>query len=211
MGKHVLFRWVIVAVVVMIAMFYGYKILISQPVIDDSLPVYGERNADSSDHVIGDFKLIDQDGSIVTQDSFYNKVYVADFFFTTCQGICPKMSNQMQRVFEKYKGDRRVMFLSHTVKPSEDSVPVLKEYALRHGADSKQWHFVTGDKKEIYELARKSYLVSVTEGTGGPDDFVHTQFFALIDTDKRIRGFYDGTDSTEVNKLMKDILNLIAD
>ena len=97
------------------------------------------------------------------------------------------------------------------MKPVEDSVPVLAAYAKEHGADAKQWQFLTGDKKELYEMARKSYLVSVTEGNGGPEDFVHTQFFALVDTEKRIRGFYDGTDSTEVNKLIDDIHVLLGE
>ncbi|MFN8165868.1 MAG: SCO family protein [Bacteroidia bacterium] len=211
MLKHTLTRWIVVAICVLIAVSYGYHLLQSQPVVDNSLPVYGQKNDDSTDHTIADWKLTDQDGHIMTQDSLKDHIYVADFFFATCQGICPKMGVQMQRVYERFKGDMRVHFLSHTVKPWEDSVSVLKSYADLHGADSKQWHFVTGDKQQIYQLARKSYLVDVSGKSTGPDDFVHTQFFTLIDGDRRIRGFYDGTDSTDVDKLIKDMLNLITE
>ena len=202
-------RWGAVALLVMVSIAWAYQILTTERQQAPSLPVYGEKADDSTDHRIASWKFIDQNGAPISQSDLDGKIYVADFFFTTCNGICPKMSNQMERVAERFKGTEQIHFLSHTVKPSEDSVPVLKKYAEFHNADSKIWHFVTGEKKDIYEMARTSYLSAVSEGDGGPDDFVHTQFFTLIDTERRIRGFYDGTDSVEVNKLIDDIYVLM--
>lgn len=209
--QSVFVRFFIVGLITLGFMIYAYTILNPEKDETELLPVYGPRNEDSTDHKIASFSFIDQEGKKVTEEDVNGKIYIADFFFTTCQGICPIMSGQMQRVYEHYKGDERIHFLSHSVKPVEDSVPVLAAYAKEHGADAKQWQFLTGDKKELYEMARKSYLVSVTEGNGGPEDFVHTQFFALVDPERRIRGFYDGTDSTEVNKLIDDIHVLLGE
>ncbi len=182
------------------------------------LAVFGEKSVESKNgktdttfHTVPNFSFTNQDGKIVTEKDFDGSVYVTDFFFTTCHSICPIMSTQMERVAEKYKGNKEVKILSHTVDPEIDTVAQLKAYATKHNADTKQWMFVTGDKKSLYEIARKGYLLNADEGNGGPDDFIHTQNFALIDKDKRIRGFYDGTDSTEVNQLMKDIDLLLAE
>ena len=152
-----------------------------------------------------DFSLTDQTGATLTRSNFNNSIYVADFFFTSCQGICPRMNDQMQRVYTKYKGNKEVQFISHTVNPENDSVSVLKEYADRRHADASQWHFVTGDKTQLYMLARKSYLISNTTGDGGKEDFVHSQNFALVDKEGHIRGLYDGLDSIEVDRLMVDM------
>ncbi|HTL81090.1 MAG TPA: SCO family protein [Bacteroidia bacterium] len=155
--------------------------------------------------VVYDFSLTDQTGRKLTRADFSNSVCVVDFFFTSCQGICPRMNNQMQRVYEKYKGNKNVQFISHTVNPENDSVPVLAKYASDRHVDNSQWHFVTGDKAQLYMLARKSYLISDTKGDGGKEDFVHSQNFALIDKQGHIRGLYDGLDSVEVNRLMVDM------
>ncbi len=160
---------------------------------------------DTTYHTVQDFSFIDQDGKTITQKDLEGSVYVTDFFFTTCHSICPIMSTKMEHIYEKYKGNPEVKFLSHTVDPEVDSVPLLKAYAQKHNADSKQWMFVTGDKKQLYEVARSGYFLDAQQGNGGPDDFIHTQNFALIDKDKRIRGYYDGTDSTDVEQLIKDI------
>jgi protein SCO1 len=205
-GKAVIFRWAVVAVIVFAAMIWGYHIIKNNQASMDSLPVYGNRNADSTEHVVGNFSLINQDGRLITQEDYKDKIYVADFFFTTCQGICPVMSDQMERVAEHFRDNPNVMFLSHTVKPEEDSVAALKEYARQHHADSLRWNFVTGNVHDINRLAFFSYLVADTTS-----EFVHTQFFALIDPVKRIRGYYDGTDSSEVNKLMSDINILLQE
>lgn len=209
-GKAVIFRWAVVAVIVFSAMIWGYFIITENQVKELSLPVYGQRNNDSTDHVVSNFSLTNQDGRIITESDFKEKIYVADFFFTTCEGICPLMSDQMERIAEEYKTNTNVLLLSHTVKPEDDSVPVLKKYAEKHNADSTQWHFVTGERMVINKLARTSYLLGGMEEDAS-SDFVHTQFFALIDPQKRIRGFYDGTDSTDVNKLIGDIGILIRE
>ena len=176
------------------------------------LATFGEKSyeakggsTDTVYHTIGNFSFTNQDGKTVTEKDFNNSVYVADFFFTTCHSICPIMSSQMEKVYEKYKGNMNVKFLSHTVDPEIDTVEQLKRYAIKHNADANQWSFVTGSKKDLYAIARTGYLLNAEQGDGGPDDFIHTQNFALIDKEKRIRGFYDGTDSTDMNQLTKDI------
>ena len=156
-------------------------------------------------HRIGDFMLTNQDGEELTNKDFDDYYYVADFFFTTCPTICPSMSAEMQRIQAEFSDDEDFKILSHTVQPEVDSVPVLKEYAELYEADPDKWILATGDKKVIYNLARKSYFAAVTEGDGGPDDFIHTENFVLVDKEKRIRGFYDGTSPKSVDKLIVDI------
>ena len=159
----------------------------------------------TSNHRIADFELIDQDGKPFSQKNLDGYYYVTDFFFTTCPTICPNMSAQLQRVQEKYKEDADFLIVSHTVQPEVDSSSVLKEYAALYQAKPEKWIFLTGNKKTIYDLARKSYFAAVTEGDGGPDDFIHTENFVLVDKQKRIRGFYDGTSEESVNQLLTDI------
>lgn len=159
----------------------------------------------SSNHHIAPFSLLNQNGEEVTEQDFENKIYVADFFFTTCQSICPKMSGQMQRLSEEFATDDELKFLSHTVYPEIDSVPLLHSYAEQYGAQPEKWVLVTGDKKQIYDLARKSYFAVTTEGDGGETDFIHTENFVLVDKEKRIRGFYDGTNPLEIDQLIEDI------
>ncbi|HTF05695.1 MAG TPA: SCO family protein [Bacteroidia bacterium] len=160
-------------------------------------------------HKVFDFSLVNQAGDTVTRKDFAGKLTVVDFFFTTCQGICPRMNTQMQRVYEAFKGNDSVLFLSHTVNPENDSVAVMAEHAKKYGADVHQWHFVTGDRAQIYKLARKSYLVSDTEGDGSTEDFVHSEKFTLVDGDGYIRGLYDGTDEGDVDMLIRDIRSLL--
>ena len=155
-------------------------------------------------HTISNFKLINQNGDTITQNNYKGKIYVADFFFTTCQTICPKMTNNMAKIQEAIKNDPEVMLLSHTVTPIIDSVPQLKKYALQKGVIDSKWNLVTGDKKQIYDLARKSYLVA-KDVPYSPNDLVHTENFVLVDKKKRIRGFYDGTNLEEIKKLLHDI------
>ena len=156
-------------------------------------------------HTIKDFKLYNQNGDTITQDFYKDKIYVADFFFTTCQTICPIMTDHMLQIQEKLKDDANILLLSHTVIPNHDSVPVLREYADEKGVNDEKWNLVTGDKKEIYELARKSYLAAKSDGDGGAFDMIHTENFVLVDREKRIRGFYDGTDPEAIEELMQDI------
>lgn len=162
-------------------------------------------------HTIGDFKLINQNGDTITQDFYKDKIYVADFFFTTCLTICPVMTDHMLKIQEKLKDDPEVLLLSHTVFPTADSVPVLKKYAEEKGVNDEKWNLVTGDKKHIYELARKSYLASKSDGDGGPYDMIHTENFVLVDKEKRIRGFYDGTSPEAIEELIEDIKILKAE
>lgn len=156
-------------------------------------------------HKIADFKLTNQNGKTITQNDYKNKIYVADFFFTTCQTICPIMTNNMAVIQKEILNDDNIMLLSHTVTPEIDTVAQLKRYALKKGVNDAKWNLVTGDKKQIYELARKSYLAVKDDGDGGPFDMVHTENFMLIDKKKQIRGFYDGTDPDAIEKLLEDI------
>jgi len=195
----------IISLLFIISAFIVSAYLLTSKKTVETLPVYGELMVDHSEHVIKKFKFINQLGDTITNRNFDGKIYVSDFFFAKCQGICPIMTNQMERVNSVYKDDNQIMFLSHTVKPEEDSVSALLAYANLHNADPTKWHFVTGLKADLYDMARDAYLVTVSEGDGGPNDFVHTEMFTLIDTKKRIRGFYDGTDSIAVNKLILDI------
>lgn len=156
-------------------------------------------------HRIADFELIDQTGSVVTNETFKDKIYVADFFFTTCPSICPKMSANLTDLSKFYAGDDDIMFLSHSVTPERDSVSVLAAYAKKYEADNDKWKLTTGDKKHIYELARRSYFAVTTEGDGGVNDFIHTENFILVDKERKIRGFYDGTSPEDMERLKEDI------
>ncbi len=156
-------------------------------------------------HRIADFKFTNQNGKTITQDDYKDKIYVADFFFTTCPTICPIMTKNMAKVQDAILDDDEVLLLSHSVTPVIDSVPQLKKYALEKGVIDSKWNLVTGDKKQIYEMARKSYLAVKTDGDGGPYDMIHTENFILVDKERRIRGFYDGTDPEEINKLLEDL------
>lgn len=156
-------------------------------------------------HKISDFKLVNQNGDTITQDFYKDKIYIADFFFTTCLTICPIMTDHMLQIQEQIKQDPEVLLLSHTVIPKVDTVAQLKRYALEKGVNDAKWNLVTGDKKEIYDLARKSYLAAKSEGDGGPYDMIHTENFVLVDKEKRIRGFYDGTDPQAIEQLMADL------
>ncbi|GIQ58819.1 SCO family protein [Flavobacterium collinsii] len=156
-------------------------------------------------HTIADFSFVNQNGDTITQKNYEGKIYVADFFFTTCGSICPKMTTNLEDVQKAVLNNPKVMLLSHTVFPEVDSIPVLKAYAIKHGVVDSKWNLVTGDKKEIYTMARKSYLAVKL---GRPDqlyDMVHTENFVLVDQKRRVRGFYDGTNKEEIKRLLEDI------
>jgi protein SCO1/2 len=204
--------------ILLVAVVAGYFLL--RP--SDKLPIYhpaqlDQRLVDPSlkgaqgEHHISDFHLVDQFGGNFTMADVGDRIIVADFFFTTCATICPKMTVQMERVQEAYKDDDRLLLLSHSVTPEMDSVPALAAYAQLHNADPDRWRFLTGDRKQIYALARKSYFAAMDEGDGGPDDFVHTENFVLVDGQRRIRGFYDGTSPTDVDRLIGDIRKLLKE
>ncbi len=181
----------------------------------DVLPVYQPTNfnidlVDSSIqhvskyHTIKDFKLVNQNGDTITQEDYKGKIYIADFFFTTCQSICPIMTKNMAAIQKEILYDNDILLLSHTVTPEIDSVAQLKRYAIEKGVNDTKWNLVTGDKKQIYDLARKSYLAVKSQGD---DDYgmIHTENFLLIDKEKRVRGTYDGTKDEDIKKLLKDI------
>ena len=156
-------------------------------------------------HKIANFSLTNQKGKTITQNTYKDKIYVADFFFTTCQTICPIMTDHMVEIQKEIIDDPDVMLLSHSVTPEIDNVAQLKRYAEKKGVNAKKWNLVTGDKKEIYKLARKSYLAVKDNGDGGPFDMVHTENFMLIDKKRQIRGFYDGTNAEDIDRLLEDI------
>lgn len=155
-------------------------------------------------HTIADFQLTNQNGEVVTQENYRDKIYVADFFFTTCRTICPVMTDHMAQIQEQLKSDQEVLLLSHTVTPEIDTVAQLKRYAIEKGVDDRKWNLVTGDKKAIYDLARKSYLAA-KDIPFSEYDLVHTENFVLVDKKRRIRGFYDGTDPESIDQLLQDI------
>ena len=175
------------------------------------LPVIGEKKLAGSDakdtiyHTVQPFSFVNQYHDTVTEKTIENKIYVADFFFATCQSICPKMSSQLVHVQDAFKNDNNVLILSHTVNPSNDTVEVLNGYAQTYGAIKNKWHLLTGNKKAIYDMARYSYLVNALEDDGSAEGFLHSELFVLVDAQKRIRGMYDGTDSVAVVKLISDI------
>ena len=181
-----------------------------------SLPVYQPAQFDPSlvdssmthvkrYHTIADFSLTNQNGQTITHNSYKDKIYVADFFFTTCPTICPIMTKNMALLQQELLKDPDVLLLSHTVTPDIDSVPQLKKYAREKGVIDSKWNLVTGDKKQIYELAWKSYLAAKSDGDGGPFDMIHTENFILVDKEKRIRGTYDGTNVEAMYDLLEDI------
>ena len=172
---------------------------VNPKLVDESV-VHIRRN-----HKVADFKLINQNGETVTQEDYKDKIYVTDFFFTRCMTICPVMTNNMGKLQEVFKNDDDIKFLSLSVTPEMDSIPILKEYALNKGVIDAKWNITTGDKKHIYELARKSYFAVLDEGDGGLQDFIHTENFILVDKKRQIRGFYDGTDSEDIERLILDI------
>lgn len=208
------YKWIILAFlsIWVLGMFVVYPMLekskrlqVFQPADINPQLVDTDMQRTAKAHRIAPFKLIDQNGDTVTNADFENKIYVADFFFTTCPNICPKMTANLSSLAKEYAADNDIMFLSHSVTPEKDSVPVLAAYAIKYGADASKWKITTGDKKHIYELARRSYFAVTTEGDGGVKDFIHTENFILVDKEKKLRGFYDGTSAAEMERLKEDI------
>jgi protein SCO1/2 len=157
-------------------------------------------------HKIPDFSLQNQLGETVTQSTFDNKIYITDFFFTTCPGICPKMTGNMAKIQEEFKNDQDVLLLSHSVMPSTDSVSVLNAYATNNNVIANKWHLVTGDRQQIYDLGRDHYFVESDLGEiKSIDDFLHTENFLLIDKNKHIRGIYNGLNRASIAQLIIDI------
>lgn len=184
--------------------------------VEKRLPIYSPSDVNpklvdasvkhiKNNHTIASFNLINQNGENVTNQTYDGKIYIADFFFTRCQTICIAMAYNMSELQEHYKNDADIMFLSHSVTPVMDSVPVLKAYANAKGVIDGKWNVTTGPKKHIYELARKSYFAVLDDGTGDENDFIHTEQFVLVDKERRIRGYYDGTEKENMKKIIADI------
>ena len=181
------------------------------------LPVIGEKELggvggkDTVFHTIQPFSFVNQYHDTITEKTINNTIYVADFFFTTCPTICPKMTANLSEIQTAFANNPKVKLLSHTVFPETDSVPVLKAYAIEHKVDDSKWNLVTGDKKEIYTMARKSYLAVKLGKPSELYDMVHTENFVLVDTKKRVRGFYDGTNKEDMKRLIEDITFLASE
>ncbi len=183
------------------------------------LPIYNPANFNpelvdkslqnkSENHTISNFTLINQNGETITQDIYKDKIYVTDFFFTRCQTSCPIMTGNMAKIQKEFLNDDEIMLLSLSVTPDIDSIPVLRKYANDKGVIDSKWNVTTGNKKHIYELARKSYFAVVDKGDGGLQDYIHSTKFILIDKQKQIRGIYDGTNDDDVKRIIEDIKTL---
>lgn len=202
-----IYSWLLLLVPLVFLVLFFLKSREQKPL--RTLPYFGKKKyvntGDTSYHTVKNFSFINQYNETVTQQTISGKIYVTDFFFTTCRSICPVMSTQLERVYREFYNHKDVMILSHTVNPEEDSVEVLLRYAGQHKVSNRQWLFLTGDKKQLYDLARQGYLLNAEEGNGGAEDFIHTQNFALVDKERHLRGFYDGTDSLEISRLIQDM------
>ncbi|MCB9045608.1 MAG: SCO family protein [Chitinophagales bacterium] len=201
--------FLIVFFLILASAFVTYSLRYSKK--PDTLPVIGSNTG----HHVQPFKFVNQEGDTITNEDLKGKIYVVEYFFTTCKGICPKMNENMSKVYEAFRGNDMVKILSHSVDPKKDTVGAMKEYSLRFEADPEQWMFLTGDKKELYDAARYSYLISAEDDTAGVEiesDFIHSDRFVLVDKDGFLRGrFYKGTDMTEVNQLIGDVKKLLKE
>jgi len=177
-----------------------------------TLPILGipqiQHNGDTLYHTIPAFSFVDQNNNIVTKETFKGKVYVADFFFTSCPSICPVMTRQMKRIYDRFENEDRLMFISHSIDTRHDSVPVLKAYADKLNIDDSKWRFITGDKSEIYAIANDYFNVAY-EDADAPGGYDHSGKLILVDPDGHIRSFCEGTDPEAVDQFMEDIVNLL--
>jgi protein SCO1/2 len=211
MKLHFECRYLISQRMLLVALVVSVIVLQACKTKELPLPVFGERkviNGDTIFHRIAPFAFVDQDSARVTNETFQGKIYVADFFFTSCRTICPIMKSQMLRVYEATREMPDVLILSHTIDPEYDTVALLRDFAARLGVQSQRWHFVTGVKDSIYKIAQTSYFATALEDKTEPDGFIHSGAFLLIDRQGRIRGKYDGTKEDEVNRLIIDIKKL---
>jgi len=175
-----------------------------------SLPIIGN----DQNHHVSPFSFVNQDGKTITNDDVKGKICVVEYFFATCKGMCPRMNENMEKVYKAFIGNKDVLILSHTVDPTKDTVKALKAYSLRFDADPNQWMFLTGDKKQLYDMARYSYLISADDDTAGVSidkDFIHDKHYALVDGYGRVRGFYDGLSPADISKLITDINTLLKE
>ena len=209
MSKRALTITLVAFFILLAAGFMAYYYTMTRN-LPKRLEVVGEPG-----HDVDTFSFYNQDGKLITQKDVAGKVYVAEYFFATCEGICPKMNDNMAKVYQAYRGNPDVLILSHTVDPEKDSAAALKEYGKRFNADAKQWMFLTGDKKRLYDMARWSYLISAEDDTAGvtiDQDFIHDKHFVLVDRYGRLRGrFYDGLEPSSIDTLISDIHLLLEE
>jgi protein SCO1/2 len=190
--------------------FLAYFYNVSNAQKKDLLPIIGSEQ----NHHVGPFSFTNQDGKVITEKDVKGKIYVVEYFYATCKGICPKMNENLAKVYAAFKGNKNVMILSHTVDPLKDTVAALKAYSLRFDANANQWMFLTGDKKQLYDMARYSYLINAEDTANGviiTNDFIHDKHYTLVDGYGRVRGFYDGLLADQVNKLIGDIHLLLKE
>ncbi|WP_345076947.1 SCO family protein [Nemorincola caseinilytica] len=191
--------------------FLGYYYKVTRAnITKPSLPVLGNV----PEHRVAPFSFINQDGKTITNEDVKDKVVVVEYFFATCKGICPKMNENLSKIYGKFKGNKDVMILSHTVDPLKDTVAALKAYSMKFDADATQWMFLTGDKKQLYDMARYSYLINAEDDTTGisiDKDFIHDNHYVLVDNYGRIRGMYDGLDDNKLDTLVSHIKILLEE
>lgn len=181
---------------------------------EKKLPVFGHTTIVGNDTIystIKPFSFLSQDSLTITGKTFEDKIYVADFIFLSCPTICPKMTNELKKIYDIYKTNPHVCFLSHTIDPEHDTIPKLKRYTEKLGIDDSKWFFVTGSKDSIYAMANKSYFAAAFDDESAPGGYIHSGSFLLIDVNKHIRGVYDGTNPTESERLIKDLEILLKE
>ena len=190
--------------------FLAYYYKTSHEQKTTSLPIIGN----DQNHHVSPFSFVNQDGKTITNEDVKGKICVVEYFFATCKGMCPKLNENLEKVYKAFQGNKNVLILSHTVDPIKDTVQALKAYSLRFDADPNQWMFLTGDKQQLYNMARYSYLISAEDDTAGVSidkDFIHDKHYSLVDGYGRVRGFYDGLDQNDINRLITDINTLIKE
>jgi len=208
-NKTVVFLVSFFIVLGVVFLSYQYSVLKEQKK-KSALPIIGN----DQNHHISPFSFTNQEGKTITNADIKDKIVVVAYFFATCKGICPKMNENLSRVYEKFKGNKDVMILSHTVDPVKDTVAALKAYSMHFNANPEQWMFLTGDKKQLYDMARYSYLISAEDDTTGisiDKDFIHDKHYILVDNTGRVRGFYDGLLEQDITRIISDIKTLIEE
>ncbi|SDM31815.1 SCO family protein [Kriegella aquimaris] len=207
-AKHFIPAFLAIGLIVMVFSSYesnDEELVVHNPTDINLELVDASLHQISKNHKVLDFELLNQNGEVITHENYKNKIYVVDFFFTSCPTICPLMTNNMAKIQKEFLEDDDIMLLSLSVTPEFDSIPKLKEYANKNGVIDSKWNVTTGDKTHIYDLARKSYFATTDTGDGGLQDFIHTSNFVLVDKKRQIRGVYNGIDNDEILRLIEDI------
>jgi protein SCO1/2 len=212
MAKIRVDRTLYLLVVILMTAFVGYFLVTVYENKIEPLPILGPvaqlENGKGSYHQVPEFTFTDQNGESFQSGLLEGKIYVANYFFTSCPTICPQMSANLGTLHQRFRNDKNLEILSFTVDPERDSPERMKQYGEKFESDPDQWHFLTGDKKELYKLARNGFFLSATEGDGGQYDFIHSENFVLVDGEGHIRGYYEGTKESSVEQISNDITKL---